>query len=332
MTLSATSYGMTRRRFIAITAAAAALTPRTATAAATSETLRWQGVALGAEASLILQHPDRGAAAAALDASLAEVARLEAIFSLYRPDSALQTLNARGFLDNSPADLRVLLAASLRLAEQSSGAFDPTIQPLWSLYARHFSSPAAAHNGPERQELAAARALIGWRNVLLDGANIRLGLPGMALTLNGIAQGYITDKVGTLLKNLGFEHVLINLGETLALGPKAGGEAWRAAIANPTQPTENICEVSLSEGAMATSGGYGMHFDAAGHFTHILDPNSGAPAQRWASVTVLAPTATLADGLSTALSVAPDVVAPALLGSSASAFVVSMDGRTRRWL
>jgi thiamine biosynthesis lipoprotein len=154
----------------------------------------------------------------------------------------------------------------------------------------------------------------------------------MAVTLNGIAQGYITDCVGALLRKRGFDHVLISMGEDLAVGPKWNGEAWRVGIANPAAPGSVLTEVPVKRGAVATSGGYGYHFDGAGRFSHILDPKSGRATPQWASVTVLAERAALADGLSTTLCVAPAESASMLLADRARAYVVPVGSDKGHWL
>ena len=154
----------------------------------------------------------------------------------------------------------------------------------------------------------------------------------MAMTLNGIAQGYITDRIGDLLRERGFQHVLVDMGEQLALGPKWDGEAWRVGIADPAEPGKALLELPVRHGAIATSGGYGYHFDGAGHFAHILDAGTGAPARRWASVTVLADRAATADGLSTALSVVPAERARVLLSNGARAFLIPEGSKSGHWL
>lgn len=321
---------MSRRRFIAISAAAAAY-PVPAFAAE-PHTYRWRGVALGAAASLTLQHPDKAVALAAIDASLAEVERLEAIFSLFRPGSVLQRLNTAGFLNEAPADLRQLMSSALALAERTGGAFDPTIQPLWSVYARHFAVSGAPAEGPSVSDIDAARRLVDWRNVVMDGATIRFTEPKMAVSLNGIAQGYISDKVGGLLKARGFDHVLVNMGEQLALGPKQNGSPWQIAISDPADATRTITNVPLASGAAATSGGYGSCFDKPGRFTHILDPRTGAPARHWSSITVFTASAAQADGLSTALAAAPASEANRILGNTARAYAVPLNASAGIWL
>jgi len=324
---------LTRRRFVSILAAAG-LAPVVPCAARARHvpTFSWEGVALGAHARLVLQHPDASVARSAISACLDEVARLEAIFSLYREDSALARLNARGRLEAAPADLRLLLAEALALAERSDGAFDPTVQPLWALFARHFSDPGADSQGPPRDAIERAAALVGWRKVEIDGAAIRVQKPGMALTLNGIAQGYITDKVADVLRERGFRHVLVDMGEQRALGPKWDGGAWKIGIANPAAPQTRLVELPLTDGAVATSGGYGFRFDPGGRFTHILEPRSGTPAHHWASVTVITGRAAAADGLSTALSVVPPERVPALLPRNARAYLVPRGSERGYWL
>lgn len=326
-------HGLTRRRFVSVLAATS-IAPFVSVRGVADpiRTFDWEGIALGAHARLSLQHPDEDAAKSAIAACLEEVARLEAIFSLHRADSALTRLNSSGRLDAAPTDLRLLLGEAMMLAECSGGAFDPTIQPLWTLYARHFSRPGANPEGPPRDAIERAKACVGWHKIEIDGAAIRLCQPGMAVTLNGIAQGYVTDRVGDLLRARGFRHVLVNMGEQLALGPKWDGEAWRVGIANPAATNMPLLELPITNGAVATSGGYGYQFDPAGRFTHILDPGTGAPARRWASVTVLAERAATADGLSTALAVVPAERAPMLLSSGARAFLIPEGSKSGHWL
>jgi len=333
MNRDASNASMSRRRFISIAAAAGGLAALPAWAATRRvETYSWSGIALGAEASLTLQHDDEAEAKSAIAACLAEVQRLEAMFSLYREDSALVRLNASGRLEEAPLDLRILLAEALRLSERTGGAFDPTVQPLWSVYAAHFSAPQASPSGPANHLIDEALARTDWRAVELSGAGIRLTKPEMAITLNGIAQGYITDKISDLLASRGFEHVLVNMGEQRALGAKWDGEAWRIGVADPQSRGGMLIEIPVSSGAVATSGGYGCRFDAAGRFTHILDPRTGASARQFESITVIAPRATEADGLSTALSVLGEDQAKNLCSGTVKAFAVPVGGSSGRWL
>jgi len=313
-----TQLALSRRRFVTIAAGSAALAISgfgVAHAAKTREGIvRWHGTALGAEAEMLLPRADAGAA---VDACLAEVARLEQVFSLYRPDSALVRLNAEGVLDAPPAELVELLSRAQAIAALSDGAFDPTVQPLWDAYATHFRAGGADPAGPSEAVLAAARAKVDWRALEVAPGRIRFAKPGMAVTLNGIAQGYITDKVADLLRARGYDNVLVSLGETRALGAHPDGRPWQVA------PGADEDMLPLIDGALATSAGAGTAFDAAGRHTHIFDAASGRSADLYRSVTVAAATATQADAVSTALALLPADKARAVVGAS---------GVRRAWL
>jgi FAD:protein FMN transferase len=134
---------------------------------------------------------------------------------------------------------------------------------------------------------------------------IALALRGMALTLNGIAQGYITDRIVALLRAGGVEHSMVDMGESRALGSHPDGRAWEVGLADPDEPRRITETIPIIDLAVATSGGYRFRFDAQGRFNHLFDPKTGQSADRYRSVTVVMPTATAADALSTAFSLLP---------------------------
>ena len=306
-----TEHRLSRRRFIGITAAAAGLPLlplpfRGVRAREPDAHLRiWRGVALGADAMLQIHHPDPRIADRLIESSIAEVHRLERLFSLYRDDSEISRLNRQGFLADPPPDFVQLLARSEHFSHLTAGAFDATVQPLWRLYAAHFSQPHADPRGPAEHARRSALDLVGHAGVELDAGRIQLRRVGMQLTLNGIAQGYITDRVAELLLNSGIEHALIDMGEIRALGAHPSGAPWSVGLQDPTSP-ERIAEtLHVRNLAVSTSGGYGTPFDLAGRFNHIFDPANGLTSSRYLSVSVVAPRATDADALSTAFSVMP---------------------------
>jgi len=268
----------------------------------------WHGTAMGAPASLVLHHAgtaaDRAGAQAALAAMLAELQRLEALFSLYQADSWLARLNRQGQVDQAPAEFTALLQAALDMARVSKGVFDPTVQPLWKLYFNHFVVQGHT-NAPTPGALAQALSLVGWQGLRVEGSSVRLARAGMGLTLNGIAQGFITDRCTEVLQAHGFSRMLVDMGEPRALAAKPDGAAWQLGLADPQSPERALHTVSVIDQAVATSGGYGTRLDAAGRFTHLIDPHTGRTAPAQESVTVLAPTATLADALSTTLALIP---------------------------
>lgn len=326
-----------RRRFLSIVACCGApcLLADTPALGATVP-VSWRGVALGAQASMQLVHPDRAHARALLARCLDEIERLEGIFSLYRPDSALSRLNATGELAAPPLELVELLSFAIALARASEGAFDPSVQPLMQLYYEHFRQPGAAPApaGPSRARLAEALARVGYRHIEVSSALIRLRRPGAAITLNGVAQGFITDRVADLLRAGGLANLLLDLGEGRASGRRADGRRWQAGVTDPTHPGRVLFEVELGSEhgllpALATSGGYGSPFGPDPRLHHLIDPASGRSANFHASVSVAAPSATLADGLSTALSILPPERADALLARHPQARAWLVDRQDR---
>src|SRR6185312_12299419 len=197
---------------IAATAAGSAILAGARTAQA-GEAVRWHGSALGAQVSIEIYHPDRAEAERLVDRCVLDVRRLEQQFSLYRADSAISSLNRTGILVSPDADMVALLKASLRFAGMTCGTFDPTVQPLWQLYADHFASERPDAEGPSPQKLAEALAKVGYRGLLVNEDRVALVKHGAAITLNGIAQGYATDGVVERLRRAGLSTTLVNMGE-----------------------------------------------------------------------------------------------------------------------
>jgi thiamine biosynthesis lipoprotein len=262
--------------------------------------------------------------------ALTEIRRLEALFSLWRADSLLSELNRRGALAGPPPDMVRLLSEALRVARLTGGLFDPTVQPLWLLLHEHFAAPAAAPEPPPAA-LAEALSRVGHQHLLVTPDRVVLARRGMAVTLNGIAQGYVTDRVVELLRDGGVARTLVDLGEARTLGMHPSGQPWRAALEAPDAPGHPWGELDLTDRALATSGDAGFVFDGAGRFTHLLDPRTGRSPRRYRAVSVLAPAATLADALSTGFALMPEAeIAAALRGGmpGVEAHLLHQDGTT----
>ncbi|MDF2235630.1 FAD:protein FMN transferase [Albimonas sp. CAU 1670] len=272
---------MRRRRFLALAAAAAGASAVGLHGALRPEVSAWRGRALGADAEIRLRGPAR-LAEPALAAARAEIARAEALFSLHRPDSALSRLNRDGVLRAPPAAFLAVLDLAGEVHAATGGLFDPSVQTLWALEARGEAA------GPA---LARALAAVGWGRVRAEAAAVRLA-PGMALTLNGIAQGWAADRVAEALAAHGFPDALVDAGEL-----RAGRGAWRVGVAAPDGA---LLETrSLTRSALATSSPGALRF--ADGRAHILHPAVPELAPLWATVSVEAETAALADAVSTAL-------------------------------
>jgi thiamine biosynthesis lipoprotein len=305
----------TRRRLIGITAAAAGLCllPPGRPVRADTHLVTWRGQAMGAVASLQIHHHDETAARRLIERAVAEVRRLEGIFSLYRDDSSLAMLNRHGALAAPPPELVDVLAASRRARQLTAGAFDPTVQAIWTVYREHFSRPDADPAGPPAAVLERTLSLVGLDRVFFDRNRVALARPGMALTFNGIAQGYATDRIVEILRAGGLTSSLVDMGEPRALGSTPSGSPWQVGIASPEEPGRISEVVEVVDQAVATSGGYGFRFDREGRFNHLLDPRTGRSAGLHRSVTVVHRSATEADALSTAFSfLAADEIASVL--------------------
>lgn len=324
---------LTRRRFISITAMLAAGGFMPSASRAALQPVVWRGRAMGADAAITLFHPDHRIAGELLTRCQALAASLENQLSLYKEYSALCRLNRDGALDAAPGALLDILHMASDIHLSTQGAFDVTVQPLWKLYSGHFAQPNADPSGPPDREIAAARECVDARAIHIQEDKIRFTRPGMAVTLNGIAQGYITDQVAALLHAAGMENVLLDLGEFRALGPHPTGRAWQIGIRDPQASWRMMDRVPLRQGAIATSGGYGTQFDASGRFHHLFDPASGQPAQHYRSLTIHGPDAARADALSTGLSALPLPQAKKMLdrlGPDWGGYFVTNDGGVHR--
>ena len=252
---------LSRRRMLTLSAAALVTT------GATTTPVRWSGRALGAEIALTLHAPEPLARSVIAEIR-ADLDRIERQFSLYR-DSALTRLNATGTLMPAPIFVDLIHKAD-RANRMTGGIFDPTVQPLWE--ARAAGRPLPLD-------------LVGWDRVAI-GRRVVLG-PGQALTFNGIAQGYATDRARAILRRNGLTDVLVDIGEVAG-----DGGPWHLGIVDPEHGL--VATRTLRSGAIATSS------RAPDGMEHVFGPDSTL-----STVSVEAEDAWLADAISTAALVAP---------------------------
>jgi thiamine biosynthesis lipoprotein len=327
---------MSRRRAMTIVAAAAGLPLFCAAHRSQSAALhQWTGTSLGSPSLLLLYHHDRATAVRIVGDCAAEIERLERIFALYRTDSEIARLNRDGRIEFPSVDLLTVLSRCQTLSALSLGAFDVSVQPLWMLYATHFfgnTEPPPA--GPAPQAIERVRKLVDWRAIDAGPRRIMFGRSGMGLTLNGIAQGYVTDRVIDILRTHGCDNAFANMGcsEICAIGRHANGRPWRVGLADPRQPETVAVGLDLCDRSVCTSGGYGTKFEATGRFHHLFDPVTGTSAHHYIAVSVFATSAMVADALSTALYVTPPERGSTLLASfpGVSALATMPDGIVQR--
>lgn len=283
-------------RALALFAAIALSTaPRPAAAAAVERARYLMGTVCTAAA----EAPDTARAADAIAAAFDEIARLERVMSSWTAESELSRLNAAAAEApfRASADLLAAVAAALDAAEETAGAFDPTIEPLdlaWDMRGRG--------RVPGDAEISAALARVGWRGVALDraAATVRFAAPGMGLDLGGIGKGVALDRAAEILARHGVTRALLNFGgEIMALSPDA---PWTVTVAHPGDRMRPVIGFTVRQAAISTSAQSERGVEVRGrHYGHILDPHAGRPLERAASATVVTTGATRADALSTAL-------------------------------
>jgi thiamine biosynthesis lipoprotein len=323
--------GLTRRRAIRIVAAAAGLPLMIAAVRATApagQLFNWQGEVLGAFSELTLWHTDAALARRTILKIRGEIARYERIFSLYQTDSEISRLNAAGALQKPSPELRALIEESQRFGMLSAGAFDISVQPLWRLYEAHFWSHRDIQSDLAARAQDVARDLVDFRRIETGAARVAFARDGMGITLNSVAQGFITDAIADMLRNEGFASAVVDLGEFRTLGRHPDGHPWRIGIQNPLAPSDVDRVIELDDTALAVSGGYGTVFEPTGHFHHIFDPRTGASANEVADAAVIGPRATSANALATAICVIGEEPAQALLEAcpGTRAIVTRSDG------
>lgn len=242
----------------------------------------------------------RRAIAAALD-------RVVAQMSPWETGSALSAFNGGRIGDwhELPREFATVIAEALRIADESGGAFDPTMGPLVDLWG--FGPQGRTPTLPSSSDISEHRATCGWRQLEFDASTRRLRRRSACrLDLNGIAKGFAVDLVMTTLRQHGIHHALVEIGGELAgSGLKPDGTPWWVDIDAPT-PASGVpaLRVALHGLAIATSGCERFYANAGRQLSHTIDPRSGAPiANAMVTATVLHESCMAADGYATALMV-----------------------------
>jgi thiamine biosynthesis lipoprotein len=286
---------------------------------------RVAGLAFGTTVSIVVAHADAEQARAAGRAALAQARRIDALMTVYRPESEVSRLNASGALDDPDPHLVRVLERAQRLAELADGTFDVTVQPLWQLYAQ------CRRRGelPSREAVAAARSCVHWTALEVSPRRLAFKRRGMAITLNGIAQGYATDLALAALREHGIEDALVDAGEYAAEGTRQAGRPWTVGLQHPRDPEAVIAAIAMDGRCLATSGDYEATFSDDFLFHHIFDPRTGCSPRALSSVAVAAPSGADADALTKPMMVLDLARARALLAHFPGAGAVWIDKQSR---
>ncbi len=265
------------------------------------ETVERRVEAMGTALDITVQMPSREAALAASEAALAEIRRVEVLLTTWKPGGELWRVDEA--VPGQPArispELSKLLAFDFDWIARTQGAFDPTVLPLiraWDLRGKG--------RVPTAEELAAARRATGADHFRIDSAasTVTRLSAGAGIDEGAWGKGYGLEQAGRILQRAGVRSAVLDLGgQVLAVGSDYDGQPWRVPVAHPRQRSRTVAELGLADLSASTSGNSERSREVAGRrIGHILDPRTGQPAPDFGSVTVVAPSALIADILSTA--------------------------------
>jgi thiamine biosynthesis lipoprotein len=281
--------------------------------------------AMGTEYSLYLYAASSGDAAATAEPVFAEVDRVEALLSNYRPDSELSRINRQAFdkeVTTDPETFR-FLATCLAWSEKSHGAFDISVGKLMKVW-KFFGSSGAL---PSTDELAAARADVGWEKIRLDPEQrtVRFLAAGIELDPGGIGKGYAVDRAVKTLRSKRVPAALLSAGSSTiyALGAPPGEIGWKVRVPSPHPVGGTISTVVLRDTSVSTANLSEKNFVHQGDlYGAIMNPRTLQPVRGMLQVTVISQSATDSDALSNALFVSSSEDRSALLSEQDSALVI----------
>jgi thiamine biosynthesis lipoprotein len=261
---------------------------------------------MGTLFTITMYAADGKQAEAAADRAFRRVAELEDIMSDFRADSELMRLCDQPWGKPVPIspDLFAALEQSEKVSRLSDGAFDVTVGPyvrLWRFARKRKVLPTA-------EELAAARAAVGWQKLRLDrrARTATLLVPHMRLDLGSIGKGYAADQALRVLKSCGIDRAVVAASGDIAVGKAPPGQrGWRIGIATlGTRTNEVSCTLLLHDAGVSTSGDSEQFIEINGvRYSHIIDPTTGLGLQERIQATIVARDATTTDSLDTTLSV-----------------------------
>ncbi|MGA2874690.1 MAG: FAD:protein FMN transferase [Nitrososphaerales archaeon] len=212
----------------------------------------------------------------------------------------LYNLNQIGTLEDPTSDILAVLEQATSYSESTGGSFDVTVKPVLDLLQGYLSGQPF----PSDSQFNSALDLIDYESVGVSPNLVSLDKPGMGVTLDGIATGYILDKSIKILRSNGIKSAFVNFGGTLAtIGSRSDGTPWQIGIVDPITPTNTIGTLYLKDQAVATSGDYEDYFTSNKDYYHIIDPFTARSPLFSHSATVVASTAMVADPLGVALMV-----------------------------
>lgn len=261
---------------------------------------------MGTFARIIAVSNNTNRAKRCIKAGFREFERIENMMSYFKPDSELSKINREAF--GKPVrvsrDMFDILQVSIEYSRFSNGAFDITVGPLVDLWRK----AGETNRMPDADAVAVAKSKVGYEKLILDAnaMTVRFAVEGMRVDLGGIAKGYAVDKAVEIMKRKGARGGMVDLGGNIrCFGKPVSKKNWLVGVQDPNlENNEPLMILKLDGMSVATSGDYRRFVEAGGHkISHIIDTNTATGANKLAGDTIIAPTATEADALSTAVNV-----------------------------
>jgi thiamine biosynthesis lipoprotein len=274
------------------------------------------GTAMGSDLRLTAWTADQAAAEAAFDAVVKEFDRLDALMSVWRDGSDVLRMNAAAGERAVPvsADVREALRVARQISEWTGGKFDVTFGALADVWKFDHDQDNTI---PDGDAIRRRLPLIDYRQLEIDdaGGTVFVKRKGMRVHLGGIGKGYAVEHAMDIMRRAGLRDFMIQAGGDLYVGGQKGGRPWRLGIDDPRGPRgRSFATVDLTDGTFSTSGDYARSFMTGGvRYHHLLDPATGQPARGCRSVTIVADSPLLADGLSTGVFILGPVEGMALI-------------------
>lgn len=284
-------------------------------------------LAMGSFLAITIVHPSRDEAENALGLAFDEVDRLSKLLSRHDASTPIAHLNQTGKLAAAPPEVMDVVSRALHFNRVTNGAFDITVQPVVDLYKNSF----AAGRKPTEGEITALLPQIGSEHVSISNNSISFQRQNMGITLDGIAPGYIVDRVSALLAKLGINNHLINCsGDIRTSGSAGNAKQWTVAIQDPNHQRAYPDIVHMGTGAVSTSGSYEIFYDKEKTFHHIVTPKTGHSPMLATSVTTSATSLMEADALATGMMIMTPAESLKLVAKqpNCQCFIIGQDNKT----
>ena len=262
-------------------------------------------ILMGGRFDISIVADSRESAEQNIDTVIAEISRIESLISDWKPNSQVSMINDHAGIKPVKVDKELLMLTqrAIALSKITNGAFDisfAAMDKIWKFDGSMKEMPSA-------EAIKKSVAKVGYKNILIDTANstVFLKLPGMKIGFGALGEGYAADRCRELMLSKGIKAGIVNAsGDMSTWGKNPNGKNWEIGITNPMKEDTIFAVVAMKQNAIVTSGSYRKFVEFNGkRYAHIINPATGYPATGLISVTIMGPSAEVANGLSTSIMV-----------------------------